>query len=61
VLFRNEDAGDLAEKLAALLDDPARRRSLVDAARSAVRRYDWATVALRILRVYETVVEGAAR
>jgi phosphatidylinositol alpha-mannosyltransferase len=61
VLFRNEDADDLAERLADLLDDPARRRALVDAAGSAVRRYDWATVAQRILRVYETVVEGAAR
>jgi phosphatidylinositol alpha-mannosyltransferase len=61
LLFRNEDAGDLAVKLAGLLDDPARRRALVDAASSAVRRYDWGTVAQRVLRVYETVVEGGGR
>jgi phosphatidyl-myo-inositol alpha-mannosyltransferase len=59
VLFRNEDADDLAARLAALLDDPARRDTLDAAARAAVRRYDWAVVAEQILRVYETVVEGS--
>jgi len=58
VLFRNEDAEDLATRLTALLDDPDRRRLLVEAAWAGVRRYDWASVAQRILRVYETVVEG---
>jgi len=60
VLFRNGDADDLASSLAALLDDPARRAGLDAAAAVAVRRYDWATVAARIVQVYETVVEGGA-
>jgi phosphatidylinositol alpha-mannosyltransferase len=61
VLFRNEDARDLATKLDGLLDDAPRRAALSDAARAAVRRYDWSTVAIRIMRVYETVVEGRSR
>ena len=59
VLFRNGDADDLAAHLAELLDDPARRGVLDKAARLAVRRYDWATVTTRIVRVYETVVAGS--
>jgi phosphatidylinositol alpha-mannosyltransferase len=59
VLFRNGDADDLAARLAGLLDDPARRGVLDKAARLAVRRYDWAVVTTRIVRVYETVVEGS--
>jgi phosphatidylinositol alpha-mannosyltransferase len=51
VLFAAGDVEALADGLAALLDDPAR---------TAVRRYDWSSVAGRILRVYETVVAGAA-
>ena len=58
VLFANQDAGDLAVRLAALLDDPARRAQLRAAARRAVRRYDWSSVAGQVLRVYETVVQG---
>ena len=57
-LFTNGDAADLAARLAALLDDPARRHALDEAARTAVRRYDWSAVAEQILRVYETVVAG---
>jgi phosphatidylinositol alpha-mannosyltransferase len=60
VLFSNGDAGDLATKLAGLLDDPPRRAALDGAARTAVRRYDWSSVAEQILRVYETVVAGGA-
>ncbi|CAN5681703.1 glycosyltransferase family 4 protein [soil metagenome] len=59
VLFAHDDARDLAVKLAALLDDPARRAELDAAARRAVRRYDWSSVAGQILRVYETVVQGS--
>ncbi len=58
VLFRNEDAADLAVRLADLLHDPDRRAALNAVARTAVRRYDWSSVAGQILRVYETVVEG---
>ncbi|MEP7090883.1 MAG: glycosyltransferase family 4 protein [Nocardioidaceae bacterium] len=60
VLFRNQDVGDLTAQLRAVLDDPARRAALDDAARSAVRIYDWSSVAGRILRVYETVVGGGS-
>jgi phosphatidylinositol alpha-mannosyltransferase len=56
VLFRSEDVEDLAARLSALLDDPARRAALEAAARTAVRRFDWSTVAGQVLRVYETVV-----
>ncbi len=61
VLFRSEDVADLADQLAALLDDPERRTSLDAAAQVAVRRYDWSTVATQILQVYETVTQGSAR
>jgi phosphatidylinositol alpha-mannosyltransferase len=61
VLFHTEDAGDLAARLAGLLDDPARRAALQQRAWVAVRRYDWATVVTRVLEVYETVVEGSRR
>jgi phosphatidylinositol alpha-mannosyltransferase len=58
VLFASGDVEGLAGGLAALLDDPARRAALDATARTAVRRYDWSSVAGRILRVYETVVAG---
>jgi phosphatidylinositol alpha-mannosyltransferase len=58
-LFRAGDAGDLARRLSGLLGDPGRRAALDEAASVAVRRYDWETVAVRIVRVYETAVEGS--
>jgi phosphatidylinositol alpha-mannosyltransferase len=58
-LFRNADVDDLATRLDRLLGDPERRQALCVAARAAVGRYDWSSVAGRILRVYETVVEGS--
>jgi phosphatidylinositol alpha-mannosyltransferase len=58
VLFRNEDVDDLTLKLSALLEDQDRRTTLDAAAAVAVRRYDWSSVAGRILRVYETVLPG---
>jgi phosphatidyl-myo-inositol alpha-mannosyltransferase len=59
VLFPAGDSGVLAADLDALLDDPRRRAALSDAARVAVRRYDWSNVTTRIVRVYETAVEGS--
>ncbi|MDX6740316.1 glycosyltransferase family 4 protein [Actinocorallia sp. A-T 12471] len=59
VLFRTGDADALAEEAARLLDDPDRRDALSKEAVSAVRPYDWSTVARDVLRVYETVVVGA--
>jgi phosphatidylinositol alpha-mannosyltransferase len=58
VLFHNEDVDELTGKLAALLDDGERRAALDATAAVAVRRYDWSSVAGRILRVYETVLPG---
>jgi phosphatidylinositol alpha-mannosyltransferase len=55
-LFATGDAGDLAAKAAALLDDPAARAALVPLGRATARSYDWSTVARDIERVYETVV-----
>ncbi|MGH8774098.1 MAG: glycosyltransferase family 4 protein [Jiangellaceae bacterium] len=47
------DAGALATATLELLADPARRKQLRDAAKVAVRRYDWSTVADEVLSVYE--------
>lgn len=58
-LFASEDVEDLEAQLRGLLDDPGRRAVLDEAARIAARRYDWSTVAARILQVYETVAQGA--
>jgi len=59
-LFRSEDVDDLTARLGALLDDPDRRDALDAAAAQGVRRYDWSTVATRIVQVYETVAGGGA-
>lgn len=58
-LFPVGDAAALAAEAAALLDDPDRRRQLGAAALEAVQAYDWATVAEDVVRVYETVTQGA--
>jgi phosphatidylinositol alpha-mannosyltransferase len=54
-LFPVGDAGALAAAAAELLDDAPRRKQLSAEARTAVRAYDWSTVARDVLRVYETV------
>ncbi len=65
-LFETGDAAALARAAARLLDDPARRAELSQAAAAAVRMYDWPVVARDVVRVYEAVVAaygqvGAAR
>jgi phosphatidyl-myo-inositol alpha-mannosyltransferase len=60
-LFDPGDADGLAKHALALLSDDRRRRGLVEAATTEVRRYDWASVGRRILDVYETVTLGAGR
>jgi phosphatidylinositol alpha-mannosyltransferase len=50
-----EDCDALAEGLIAVLEDDALRAGYVEAAKVAVRRYDWSVVADQIMRVYETV------
>jgi len=57
-LFATGDAGDLARAAARLLDDPARRAALSNAALTAVAQYDWSVVAHDVMSVYETVVLG---
>ncbi|WP_307851201.1 glycosyltransferase family 4 protein [Nocardiopsis sp. MG754419] len=57
-LFGVGDPDHLAARAAVLLDDPDRRTALSEAARTAVRAYDWGTVAADIAHVYETVLTG---
>jgi phosphatidyl-myo-inositol alpha-mannosyltransferase len=57
-LFATGDAADLARAAARLLDDPARRATLSNAALTAVAQYDWSVVARDVMSVYETVVLG---
>jgi phosphatidylinositol alpha-mannosyltransferase len=54
-LFPVGDAAALAAAAAELLDDAPRRKQLSDEAKTAVRAYDWSTVARDVVRVYETV------
>jgi phosphatidylinositol alpha-mannosyltransferase len=54
-LFPNGDSAALAAEAIALLDDSERRGRLAEAAREAVRQYDWETVAADVVAVYETV------
>ncbi|HXL93717.1 MAG TPA: glycosyltransferase family 4 protein [Streptosporangiaceae bacterium] len=57
-LFTTGDPADLARAAARLLDDPARRAALSNAALTAVAQYDWSVVARDVMSVYETVVLG---
>lgn len=59
-LFPVGDADALARSTLELLADPPRRERLREAAASAVRRYDWETVAEEIVAVYEMVAQAAA-
>ena len=54
-LFANEDSADLARVAADLLDDSAERARLRAEGHSRAREYDWATVAKRVVEVYEAV------
>jgi phosphatidyl-myo-inositol alpha-mannosyltransferase len=60
-LFENGSAAGLAAATARMLDDPARRVTLAEAASLAVRDYDWQVVARDVLRVYEAVAPAAGR
>ncbi|HWG97841.1 MAG TPA: glycosyltransferase family 4 protein [Pilimelia sp.] len=57
-LFPTGDRAALTGLLAALLDDPARRRSLADCGREVVAGYDWPVIAGRVLEVYATAIEA---
>jgi phosphatidylinositol alpha-mannosyltransferase len=56
-----EDSAALAAALIEMLGDDNARRRYVDAATTAVRRYDWSVVARDILRVYETVAGAGTK
>lgn len=56
VLIPVGDSDTLAAATLDLLAAPDRRRNLADAARVAVRRYDWSVVADEVLAVYEMAV-----
>ena len=60
-LFATGSAEGLAAAAARLLDDPARRALLAQAATRAVAEYDWKVVARDVLRVYEAVAPVARR
>lgn len=53
------DPAALAEAVTGLLSDPAQSRRLGDAAREAVRPYDWAVVVSAYRRAYESALGGA--
>ncbi|MDX6220710.1 MAG: phosphatidyl-myo-inositol alpha-mannosyltransferase [Frankiales bacterium] len=59
VLFPVGDAEALAGTLAALLNDPERRRLLAARGSRVVQAYDWRHVAREIVEVYETVRAAA--
>lgn len=60
LLFPTGDATALADRLAELLDAPARRAALAAHASTVVAGYDWSVVASRVLEVYATAIEAAA-
>ena len=53
--FINEDPADLARVASDLLDDAAERARLTQAGLARAKEYDWATVARRVVEVYEAV------
>jgi phosphatidylinositol alpha-mannosyltransferase len=61
VPFPTGDAAGLAERLAALLDDPRRRAALAAAGRARARDFDWPTVAAAVLRVYRAAIAADPR
>ncbi len=61
VLFRNRDAGGLADALEKVLADEPLRGQLALASVDVVRPYDWTVVARQILRVYEIAIAASVR
>jgi phosphatidyl-myo-inositol alpha-mannosyltransferase len=61
VLSPTGDATALAERLAALLDDPDRRAALSAAGRVRARDFGWPAVAAAVLRVYRAAIAADPR
>jgi phosphatidylinositol alpha-mannosyltransferase len=59
-LFRTHDSDHLAQVLVEALDHPEQTEALRVHAREAVLRYDWSTVAMRVLDVYAMATAGSA-
>lgn len=55
LLFPVGDSAALAAALRLLIDDPATRAALTAAGTQRAQRYDWATVADKVMAVYEAV------
>jgi len=53
--FVNEDPDDLADQAIALLSDRAERQRLTHEGHARALEYDWATVAKRVVEVYDAV------
>ncbi len=51
----------LAGGIGSLLDDPDRRRRLVERGRTVVAEYDWQVVGRTVVKVYETVIAADPR
>lgn len=58
VLFPTGDSAALVRTLDALLDDPARRATLVTEAREIVAGFDWPVIAKLVLEVYAAAIEA---
>jgi phosphatidylinositol alpha-mannosyltransferase len=61
VPFPTGDAAGLADRLAALLDDPARRAALSAAGRARAADFGWPAVAAAVERVYRAAVAADPR
>jgi phosphatidylinositol alpha-mannosyltransferase len=61
VVFSTGDAVALADRLAALLDDPSRRTALGAAGRARAAAFDWPVVASAVLQVYRAAVAADPR
>jgi phosphatidylinositol alpha-mannosyltransferase len=57
-LFPVGDSAALAQCLTSLLDDPARRTTMAEHARTVVASYDWPVVARRVMEVYASAIEA---
>ncbi len=56
-LFANENPASLAEVMIEVLTSPDIRRDLAEAGSKVVQQYDWSSVAVEIVQVYETVTQ----